>query len=153
MLCLFKILFCTHILCHTGIPDEAKINYADILIEQESWAPSLPKGLAVSVAAAESKLDHLQISHAGAIGIFQIMPIAEKHINENTGLSFEAKKRLDNIRIGLLYLEELWGKYRDIPKTLAAYNFGPGNVDAGKPYPKETRDYIQRVGEYRQCFL
>jgi hypothetical protein len=28
---------------------------------------------------------------------------------------------------------------------VAAYNFGPGNVAAGRAYPKETRDYVTKV--------
>lgn len=156
MLCLLKALFCTSIMCFNGIPDQAKVTYVDIVYEKENWAPSIPKGLAQSVAAAESRLDHLSISSAGAIGVFQIMPITERHVRQNTGLSFDASKRLDNITIGLIYLEELWGKYKDIPRTLAAYNWGPGNVDGmqwdKEKLPRETTQYIQRIEEYMKCY-
>ena len=33
----------------------------------------------------------------------------------------------------------------DKSKAVAAYNFGPGNVAAGRAYPKETRDYVTKV--------
>ena len=156
MLCLLKALFCAQLMCFSDIPDQAKLTYVDITIGQETWAPSLPPGLAHAVAAAESRLDHLSISSAGAIGVFQIMPITEKHIKQTTGLSFDASFRIDNITLGLIYLEELWGKYKDIPRTLAAYNWGPGNVDKMKwdreALPRETRQYIKRIEGYMKCY-
>jgi soluble lytic murein transglycosylase-like protein len=36
-----------------------------------------------------------------------------------------------------------------VDQALAAYNFGIGNVKRGKPWPKETRDYVQRINRFR----
>jgi soluble lytic murein transglycosylase-like protein len=35
-----------------------------------------------------------------------------------------------------------------VPKALAAYNWGPGNLDKGGSLPQETRSYLQLVSRY-----
>jgi hypothetical protein len=58
----------------------------------------------------------------------------------------------DNIVLGRAYLVRLYRKYGNWPDALAAYNWGPGNVDhwiaRGRPaaqLPAETTRYIERV--------
>jgi hypothetical protein len=53
----------------------------------------------------------------------------------------------DNIRGGLLELQQLYTKYNgDIGKTLAGYNAGPGTVDKynGIPPYDETKKYVEK---------
>lgn len=77
----------------------------------------------------------------------------------NTDPGFGVKPARDNspderARVGRDYLAAMLKRYDgDVPKTLAAYNWGPGNLDAalkehGEQWlshaPKETRDYVAR---------
>ena len=64
----------------------------------------------------------------------------------------------ENILLGRAYLARLFRRYGNWPDTLAAYNWGPGNVDPwiargrnAAQLPAETTRYIERV--LRQAFL
>ncbi len=88
------------------------------------------------------------ISNKGAMGIMQVMPGTYKEMAADHRLGPDAFKPEDNIHAGAAYLGWLKGKYA-YPAMFAAYNAGPGQVDAamqkGNPLPKETRDYIVRI--------
>jgi hypothetical protein len=81
------------------------------------------------------------VSHAGAVGLMQVMPatydqMAERHkLGENP---FDAR---DNIMAGAAYLRWLHKRY-GFPKMFAAYNAGPGRVERGGKLPAETRAYV-----------
>jgi hypothetical protein len=85
------------------------------------------------------------ISPKGAVGVMQIMPTtARKGVN----IYDETQNRVEGRR----QLAELYDKYGNWPDTLAAYNWGPGNVDkwiAGgrdpSKLPKETQAYVPAV--------
>lgn len=88
------------------------------------------------------------VSSKGAMGIMQVMPGTYKEMAADHRLGPDAFKPEDNIHAGAAYLRWLRGKYA-YPVMFAAYNAGPGQVDAamqkGNPLPKETRDYIVRI--------
>ena len=82
------------------------------------------------VMHAESRGRPGAVSHAGAMGLMQIMP--------GTWASLTARHRLGpdpfdpraNILAGAAYLRAMWDRYGDIALMLAAYNAGPGRADA-----------------------
>ena len=56
-------------------------------------------------------------------------------------------------RVGHDYLDAMYARYGNVDQALAAYNWGPGNMDAAlkkhgdnwyRYSPKETRDYITK---------
>src|SRR6185503_9321697 len=87
-------------------------------------------------------------STAGAMGIMQVMPDTYRDMKEQYGLGADPFNPRDNILAGAAYLKWLHEKY-GYPKMFAAYNAGPGTLDAqlagSRKLPKETRDYIKKV--------
>ena len=105
----------------------------------------------------ESGGDQNAVSSAGARGVMQLMPgtmenpgfgvpsMAELRAK---GLSEEDANRL----AGQKYLDAMYRKYGDEATALAAYNWGPGNVDKWlksgadpKKLPAETKKYINNI--------
>jgi soluble lytic murein transglycosylase-like protein len=85
------------------------------------------------------------VSHAGAIGIMQIMP--------STGRSFcgLSKKQLYNPHLnldcGIRYLKKQLERFGSMKLALCAYNAGPGRVAKLKRCPrfKETTNYVNNI--------
>lgn len=99
----------------------------------------------------------LTTSKVGALGISQVMP--ETAAKPGYGIKpLQDQSEEEYRRLGFDLLVAYDKKYKgDIRKALAAYNYGPGNVDKivnkarreGVPWerklPKETRDYVQKI--------
>ena len=92
--------------------------------------------------------DMRMVSNKGAMGLLQVMPQTYKEMAADHRLGPDAFDAQDNIQAGTAYLRWLRGKYA-YPAMFAAYNAGPGQVDAalqkGAALPKETRDYVVRI--------
>jgi cell wall-associated NlpC family hydrolase len=103
----------------------------------------LPAGLLKSVARAESGLDPNARSHAGAIGLMQIMPGTARE------LGVDPRDPAQAIDGAARLLRQHLKTFGSVPLALAAYNAGPGAVrkyDGIPPY-SETRAYVKRVTE------
>jgi len=120
--------------------DAATLN---ALIDQASATSRVPRTLIAAVISAESHGDPSAISRAGAQGIMQLMPgTAEQYGVVNP---FDAR---ENIAGGSAYLHDLLRRYKgNVKLAVAAYNAGPGAVDAARGIPPfaETRAYVARV--------
>jgi soluble lytic murein transglycosylase-like protein len=113
------------------------------LIERVAEKVSLAPELIRSVVAAESDFQPGAVSHAGAQGLMQLMPATAAELGVRD--SFDPEQ---NLLGGSRYLKQLLDKYDgDLDKTLAAYNWGQGNVDRKglQQMPRETRDYLAKV--------
>jgi len=90
-----------------------------------------------------------------ACGLMQLMPGTFKQYSGGLGDEYR-KDPGQNVAAGTKYLSYLVKKYNgDTATALAAYNWGPGNVDkkcggnvAGCSLPKETANYIPKVLGY-----
>lgn len=90
------------------------------------------------------------VSHAGAMGLMQLMPPTWSDMQKRYGLGPDPHAPADNILAGAAYLRLMYERF-GYPGLYAAYNAGPGRYSAhrksGKPLPAETRIYLQRVAD------
>lgn len=88
-------------------------------------------------------------SHAGAMGLMQVMPGTYRELRDRYGLGPDPYHPYDSIQAGTAYLREMYELYGN-PAFLAAYNAGPRRLEeylwAGRGLPGETRNYVARIG-------
>jgi len=127
-------------------------------------------------AYQESLLDPNAISHAGAMGLLQVMPGTWAEQTALMGINASPYNPRASAMVGAAYMRRMIRGFK-APRTdenrhkwaLSAYNWGMGNVlraqrNAGgstewgdiSPYlPNETRTYVQRInrwhGEIQAC--
>jgi soluble lytic murein transglycosylase-like protein len=87
-------------------------------------------------------------STAGAMGLMQLMPQTYDDMRRQYRLGANPYDPHDNIMAGAAYLRFLRGKY-PYPAMFAAYNDGPGNLEArlvsGGLLPAETQAYVGHI--------
>ncbi len=128
-------------------PRTEMTDIAERAAERYGVSPALVK----AVIKAESNFNPTVVSHAGAQGLMQLMPGTAQDLGVSD--PFDAEQ---NVMGGTRYLKQLLSKYDgDLDKTLAAYNWGMGNVDRKgiDVLPEETRNYLSRVKRYQSEFL
>ncbi|NUM87744.1 MAG: lytic transglycosylase domain-containing protein [Bdellovibrionales bacterium] len=126
------------------------------------------EALLLSLIRQESKFDAGALSHAGAVGLMQVMPATAERVGiAEPGLLWDPG---ENVRVGTRYLHQLLAQYENVELALAAYNAGPHRVDDWlKRYPtvdrmifldlipfKETREYVAAIANnywwYRRLY-
>lgn len=110
---------------------------------------SIPEAWIWSVMRVESAGDPTATSHAGAMGLMQVMPGTYAELRARYGLGPNAYDPRASILAGAAYLREMHDRYGSAG-FLAAYNAGPGRwedyVSRGRPLPAETVAYMARLG-------
>jgi soluble lytic murein transglycosylase-like protein len=108
----------------------------------------LEPALVLAIIKVESNGDRTAVSHAGAQGLMQLMP--ETASDLAVADPFDPAQ---NIEGGARYLAMMLERFGgDEAKALAAYNWGPSNVEAGGRLPAETRTYLQRVARFKALY-
>jgi peptidoglycan hydrolase CwlO-like protein len=99
--------------------------------------------LLAAVVWTESNFTPTAVSHAGAIGMAQLMP------GTAAGLGVDPWDPVQNLAGGARYLRTQVARFGSVELGLAAYNAGPGRVEAagGIPNITETQLYVLRVLE------
>jgi soluble lytic murein transglycosylase-like protein len=113
-------------------------------IEAAAGAHGIDGRLLAAVVWTESNFRPDVVSHAGAIGLAQLMPGTAR------GLGVDPHDPLANLAGGAAYLRAQLDRFGRADLALAAYNAGPGRVvSAGPGIPNivETQLYVVRVLE------
>jgi soluble lytic murein transglycosylase len=139
--------------------------------------PTLPASVsprlwsvAHGISRQESSFDPYAVSHAGALGMMQLMTGTAREQAGKMGVGFDSYRLIRdpayNVMIGSAYFQRLLKNWNgSVPLAVAAYNAGSGNVHKwvqryGDPRSQvdmlkwieaipytETRAYVQRVIE------
>lgn len=138
-------------------PESVKVGKQNVSIPTgEDYAPP---SLVKAVIQVESAGKPKAVSSKGAAGLMQLMPATAKQLGVADRFDPE-----QNVEGGSRYLQQMLNKYGKTDIALAAYNWGPGNVDKaikkvkaeGKrvtwanimqavKVPQETRLYVNKV--------
>ena len=120
--------------------------YASI-IKEKSRKYGVRVELVHAVIQAESSYNPRAVSHAGAVGLMQLMPATAKRF----GVS-DSKNPRQNIDGGVRYLKFLLNYFdNNLKLAVAGYNAGENAViKHGRKIPpyKETRRYVTKVMKY-----
>ena len=117
---------------HALLPEECS-DLARTIVEA-SRAHDLPVELVLGVIHVESRFDPHAVSPVGALGLMQVMPATGLEVARRLGEPWAGRNTLfdpqANVRIGVAYLRQLHDRYANTRAALAAYNWGPGKIDA-----------------------
>ncbi len=115
------------------------------IIREASRLNRLPERLIRAVIKAESNFNPKAASPVGARGLMQLMPQTARDLGVEDSLDPR-----QNVLGGARYLRLMLDRYDgNLRSALAAYNWGPANVDAKGTgnLPDETRGYLRRIAE------
>ncbi len=116
------------------------MEYYDV-IENMARDLNLDPLLVMAIVKVESDFDPSAVSHAGAIGLMQVMPKTARWISED----LNPKIPEENLRLGILYLRYLLDEFEgDLEKALMAYNVGPNALKNGEKL-SHARKYFKRI--------
>lgn len=113
-------------------------------VDAAAEAAGIDARLLAAVVWTESGFDPAAVSHAGAVGLAQLMPATA------SGLGVDPWDPVANLAGGGRYLRAQLVRFGRVDLALAAYNAGPGAVDAAGgriPSIVETQLYVVRVLE------
>ena len=124
------------------------------MIEEIAPKYGIDPGLIKAVVQTESTFNNQCISHKGAVGLMQLMPVTAQEmgltINSTIDERWDPRK---NIEAGIKYIAKYhkiisnyFGK-EDWNLTLAAYNAGPNRImqAGGIPNIEETKNYVKKI--------
>jgi soluble lytic murein transglycosylase-like protein len=125
---------------------KTQVPFGSIIYEEAKKNDIAPE-LVAAVVHTESKFVPTARSHAGAIGLMQLVPKTGRWMGAR-----DLTNPKQNIAAGTKYLRYLSDRFDgDQQKIIAAFNAGEGNVRrfGGVPPFRETRNYLSRVNSFQ----
>ena len=117
----------------------------DTYVAEAARRFGIPQHWIRAVMEVESAGNPRAVSHAGAMGLMQIMPGTWAELRAAHRLGDDPFDPRDNILAGAAYLRQMYDRFGS-PGFLAAYNAGPAryqdHLDTGRALPRETRNYL-----------
>jgi len=111
-----------------------------VALENAARTHGVPVALLRAVAWVESRFNPRAVSPKGAQGLMQLMPATAKALG--VGDPWDPQ---ENAFGAAKYLAQLLNSYAgDVRQALAAYNFGPHNLQT-KGMPAQVQRYVDRV--------
>lgn len=145
------------------------IQHQDELVAQ-ARARDLDPSLVAAIIWQESTFDAGAVSHAGARGLMQVMPLTGRLLSRSLGRRPRTRDLHDpaiSLELGTLYLKQMLDRFGGrVEQALAAYNAGPQRVVAwtnGRtdvpaeefveniPFT-ETRNYVMSILAHREHY-
>jgi soluble lytic murein transglycosylase-like protein len=110
-------------------------------IDRAARAAGVEPALLAALVNHESNFNPNARSHAGAIGLTQLMP------GTAAGLNVDPHDPEQNLAGGARFLRSMLDRFGSVELGLAAYNAGPNRVAqaGGIPRITETQNFVQRV--------
>ena len=140
-------------------------------VMRHSAAKELDPSIIYGVMRRESLFNAKAKSHAGALGLMQLMPATARYVAKGLGLKkprqADILKIENNINFGTHYFRTVLNRFdNNVLLAAAAYNAGPSRVKRWLPLTntmpadlwvaivpyKETRNYVQAVLAYATVF-
>ncbi len=116
---------------------------ADAVVEQNR----VPAEFVLAVMQQESEFMPKAVSKRGARGLMQVMPVTWRVYSPTYPKN--AKDPVQNVRIGILYLGDLFDQYHDWKAVFRAYFAGPQNSN-NKNYDWYANAILKKAGDYRR---
>ena len=116
------------------------------LIVAEARRYDVPASLALAVAWQESGWRQNVVSHAGAIGVMQLLPATGEWVGTSMlGQRVDLRSARDNVRAGVRLLDHYLARYDgNVDLVLAAYYQGQTAADRHGVYPV-SRPYVASI--------
>lgn len=115
-------------------------------VQTASQKYDVSSALIMAIIKAESGFNPNATSGVGAQGLMQLMPDTASGLGITDSYNIQ-----QNVDAGTRYIKALLNRFSgDLKLAIAAYNAGPGNVEAyhGIPPFPETQNYVQKVLAY-----
>ena len=145
--------------------------YTDALGAQAA-RNNLDPALVAAITRRESQFDREVASHAGAVGLMQILPRTGAELARRSGMSGFDEGQLKvaevNLALGTLYLRDLLDRNGgSLVPALISYNAGPHRYARWREFPefsadaelmveripfRETRIYVKTITAYRHIY-
>jgi membrane-bound lytic murein transglycosylase D len=112
------------------------------------------------IPIVESSYDPYALSHAGALGLWQLMPATARELGLRPSKEQNGRRSVEHsTQAAMQYMSMLYDRFNSWPLAIAAYNMGPNglarrlkkspwkNADGldNMPIPRSTRIYVQHV--------
>ena len=125
-------------------PPAGQYPYKDLIAEMATKYGLSPE-LVAGVVYIESNFDKNSVSHAGAIGLMQLMPATAGPLAQRLGIrNLDLTDPRMNLELGCYFLRLLLDKYDNhLPTALSFYNGGRWGIVSRGVY--RNRRYIRKV--------